>query len=91
MLEIILPSHLGFNEISDYLKTTTERIDSASSVQLNFRDVQRFNTILVAFLVCVINQVDEKKISLKLLGVTKELFSYIGDSELEKKIKAFCN
>lgn len=91
MLEIVLPAHLKFNEISDYLKTTCERIDSATSVQLNFRDVKKVNSILVAFLICVINQVEHKKIKLKMLGVTKELFNYLGDSQLEEKIKSFCS
>ncbi|MDG2348106.1 MAG: hypothetical protein P8L77_01410 [Gammaproteobacteria bacterium] len=91
MLEIVLPEHLNFDEISDYLETTYKRVDSATSVQLNFRDVKRINSILVAFLICVINQVERKKIKLKMLGVTEELFSYLGDSQLEEKIKSFCS
>ena len=91
MLEIVLPAHLAFDEVQAYLQTTYDRIDSVKAVQLNFRDVKRVNSILVAFLICVINHVSEKKIKLKLYGVTKELFSYLGDSQLEEKIKSFCN
>lgn len=91
MLEIILPAHLAFDEVSSYLDATYERIDSATSVQLNFRDVKKINSILVAFLVCVINRVSEKEINLKLLGLTKELYDYLGDSELEKKINSYCS
>ena len=91
MLEIILPVRLGFEEVGDYLQATLQRIDSATSVQLNFRDVKRINSILVSFIICVINQVQKKQIKLKLLGVTNEFLNYLGDSALEKKIKSFCN
>ena len=91
MLEIVLPAHLAFDEVQTYLHTTYERIDLVKSVQLNFRDVKRVNSILVAFLICVINYVGKKDIDLKLYGVTKELFSYLGDSKLEEKIKSFCS
>ena len=90
MLEIVLPAHLSFEEVGSYLAITCERIDSATSVRLNFRDVKRVNSILVAFLVCIINHVTKNNIKLKLLGVTKELFGYLGDSQLEEKIKSFC-
>ena len=91
MLEIILPAYFSFDEVGDYLKTTYDRINSASSVQLNFRDVKRVNSNLVAFLVCIINHVKKKEIKLKLFGVTKELFNYLGNSQLEEKIKSFCS
>ena len=91
MLKIALPDHIGFDSVNDFLSDVVTQMSETKKIELHFSSVKKINSILVALLICIINEVQNQKINLKIMGVSEELFSFLSNNELEKKIKSFCN
>lgn len=90
MLNITLPERLMFSEVDQLLSSVREQLSSSDGLLVDMKKVEHVNSVLVAFLICVIKNAEQEKVKLVFSGFTEDFYGFLGDSELVDKIRSFC-